>query len=60
MNKTLLSTVLVSLCQVQAFESSSLSGEQIQPEAGPEDLMKIKHEYFKFVAEFGKQLATKE
>ena len=60
MNKTLLSTILLSLCQVHAFESTSLLGEQIQSEAAPEDLMKIKHEYFKFVAEFGKQLATKE
>ena len=48
MNKLSLGTILIACWQVNALETS------------PEDLVKIKHEYFKFVAEYGKQLATKE
>ena len=48
MNKYFIGALLVNLSQVNAFEANS-DGD-----------MKIKHEYFKFVAEFGKQLASKE
>ena len=46
--------------QVLALESTELPESPAHPDSDREGLMKIKHEYFKFVAEFGKQLATKE
>ena len=60
MNKTLQGTTLLFFSQVLALESTELPSSLAHPDSDPEGLMKIKHEYFKFVAEFGKQLATKE